>query len=137
MPFMSAKSSKIALASRRGVSLSLASRKIRAFVKKSQLAVKNLKRAKASQHSRRIRKEDPETENCFNWAGFARLVHQIMDQNKAGLRISRVAVEMLREEAQAYLCTEFMDADKICGHRGGKMLMVKDLALALKLKMPK
>ena len=85
---------------------------------------------------REIRKYQKSAERLLPRAPFVRVCRQILSQvpHGQGCRFSQEAITALQEVTEAYLVGLFEDAQLCAIHAGRVTLMVRDLALARKLR---
>ena len=85
---------------------------------------------------REIRKYQKSAERLIRRAPFVRVCREILARvsGRSDLRYSREAVDALQEATEAYLVCLFEDAQLCAIHAGRVTLMVRDLALARKLR---
>ena len=85
---------------------------------------------------REIRKYQKSTERLIPRAPFVRLCREILCDvaDRHDLRFSEEAIDALQEATEAYLVALFEDAQLCAIHAGRVTLMVRDMALARKLR---
>ena len=76
-------------------------------------------------------------EGTFKNTSFKKLVREVGDEFKWGLRWSELSLIALAEAAQAHMDKLFTDAELCREHAGHKKLTLKDIRLAQHLHLPK
>ena len=97
-----------------------------------QLSTKKKRRKrKASTNAlREIRKEQKRTHNIIPVAPFNRLVQELSEKYKSGLRFKSQAYSAFHTAAEDYLISIFTDANKIAIHSRRETVQPKDIRLA-------
>jgi histone H3 len=83
---------------------------------------------------REIRKYQKHTELLIRKLPFQRLVREVAEAFKTGLRFESTAILALQEAAEAYLVTLFEDTNLCAIHAGRVTIMPKDLQLARRIR---
>jgi len=83
---------------------------------------------------REIRKYQKSTELLIRKVPFARLVREIAQDIKVGVRFQSAAVGALQEAAEGYLVGLFEDANLCALHAKRVTIMVKDIELARRIR---
>ena len=76
-------------------------------------------------------------EGTFKNTSFKKLVREVGDEFKWGLRWTELSLIALAEAAQAHMDKLFTDAELCREHAGHKKLTLKDIRLAQHLQLPK
>lgn len=83
---------------------------------------------------REIRKYQKSTDLLIKKAPFLRLVKEILQERKIGMRMQSHAVLALQEASEAYLTSVFEDTNLCAIHAGRVTIMPKDLHLAQRIR---
>lgn len=81
-----------------------------------------------------IRKYQKTTELLLRKLPFQRLVREIAEQTKSGLRFQSAALAALQEAAEAYLVSLFEDTNLCAIHAKRVTIQVKDMVLARRIR---
>jgi len=81
-----------------------------------------------------IKKYQNSTELLMQKQPFKNLVKEILENYSEGLRVQRTALLALQEAAEAYLVGVFEDSNCCALHAKRVTLMVKDMALAKRIR---
>jgi histone H3 len=83
---------------------------------------------------REIRKLQRSTDLLINMRPFQRLVKEIAETCKAGIRFRSTAVEALQEATEAYLVGLFKDTNMCAIHANRATILPKDMLLARRVR---
>lgn len=98
----------------------------------SQQQLKKRRKRKASTNAlREIRREQKRTHNIIPVAPFNRLVQELSENYKSGLRFKSQAYAAFHTAAEDYLIKVFTDANKIAIHSRRETVQPKDIKLAV------